>query len=124
MVAQISPARIASEPSWRNWNEGDKDCDVRLQVLGLAALAAAGLGPAVNWMAANFTGLAAGTYTYQLTGPTSFNWTNINSFLTNWTGTLVIPEESVVGAPEPMTLPPLGTGLAELRRRLNHPDPP
>lgn len=72
-----------------------------------------GLGPVVNWMAATFTGLTAGVYTYQLTGLTSANWTNINSFDTNWRGTLVIPETSV-GVPEPASLILFGVGLAAM----------
>src|SRR5687767_3202424 len=35
-----------------------------------------GLGPVVNWMSATFTGLAAGLYTYQITGMTAANWNN------------------------------------------------
>lgn len=70
-----------------------------------------GLGPVVNWMEATFTGLSAGLYTYQITGMTAANWNNVNSFNANWTGTLVIPEESV-GAPEPATMLLFGVGLA------------
>lgn len=73
-----------------------------------------GLGPVVNWMTATFTGLAAGTYTYELSGLTSQNWTNINSFQTNWRGTLEIPEDSVVGVPEPATMLLFGVGLVGL----------
>ena len=69
-----------------------------------------GLGPVVNWQGATFTGLAAGVYTYQLSGMTSANWTNVNSFETNWRGTLIIPDESV-GVPEPASLGLLGLGL-------------
>ena len=56
-----------------------------------------GLGPVVNWMTATFTGLSAGSFTYQLSGLTSANWENINSFQTNWTGTVVIPQQTVTG---------------------------
>ncbi len=74
-----------------------------------------GLGPVVNWMGATFSGLTAGTYTYQLTGMTSANWTNINSFANNWTGTLVIPESSVAAPiPEPETYAMLLAGLGLL----------
>lgn len=70
-----------------------------------------GLGPVVNWQGATFTGLAAGLYTYQLSGMTSANWTNINSFANNWTGTLFIPRQSVATVPEPGTLALFGLGL-------------
>ena len=46
------------------------------------------LGPVINWLAADFTGLVAGTYTYQITGMTAANWNNVNSFSPNWTGTI------------------------------------
>jgi hypothetical protein len=74
-----------------------------------------GLGPVTDWMVASFTGLTAGIYTYQLTGMTSQNWTNINSFTDNWTGTLEIPEESVsVAVSEPGMPAILGLGLVGL----------
>jgi hypothetical protein len=62
-----------------------------------------GLGPVVNWQQATFTGLAPGAYTYQLSGMTSANWNNINSFQDNWTGTIVISAE-VAGVPEPASI--------------------
>lgn len=81
-----------------------------------------GLGPVVEWMAASFTGLTAGVYTYQLAGLTSVNWTNVNSDASNWTGTLVIPETSISGVPDAgSTLAMLGLalgGLAAVRRKL------
>lgn len=78
-----------------------------------------GIGPVVNWMPATFTGLAAGLYTYQITGMTAVNWNNINSFEANWTGTLVIPGSST-GVPEPASTLLLGlglVGLAAVRKR-------
>jgi hypothetical protein len=47
--------------------------------------------------AATFYGLTAGIYTYQLSGMTSANWNNVNSFQDNWTGTIVIPNSSIAG---------------------------
>ena len=73
-----------------------------------------GLGPVVNWQGATFTGLTAGLYTYQLSGMTSANWNNIHSFQDNGRGTLLIPESSVVGVPEPGTLALMALGLLAL----------
>jgi PEP-CTERM motif len=70
-----------------------------------------GLGPVVNWQEVTFTGLVAGTYTYQLSGMTSANWNNINSFEDNWTGTIVI-SGTTAGVPEPGTLALAGLALA------------
>lgn len=72
-----------------------------------------GLGPAANWQELTFTGLAAGTYTYQLSGMTSANWTNINSFTNNWTGTIVI-SGATAGVPEPGSLALAGLALVGL----------
>jgi hypothetical protein len=72
-----------------------------------------GLGPVINWQELTFTGLVAGTYTYQLSGMTSANWTNINSFTNNWTGTIVI-SGTTAGTPEPGSLALAGLALAGL----------
>jgi fibronectin-binding autotransporter adhesin len=79
-----------------------------------------GLGPVANWQELTFTGLTAGTYTYQLSGMNSQNWTNINSFTNNWTGTLEISGAVSGNVPEPGSLALIGLALAGLtagRRR-------
>ena len=73
-----------------------------------------GLGSVVNWQELTFTGLLAGAYTYQLSGMNSANWTNINSFENNWTGTLTISSAVVNGVAEPGSLALLGLALAGL----------
>jgi hypothetical protein len=72
-----------------------------------------GLGAVVNWQELTFSGLVAGIYTYQLSGMTSANWTNINSQTNNWSGTLVISGETA-GVPEPGSLALVGLALAGL----------
>ena len=58
----------------------------------------------VRWQGVTFTGLAAGDYTYSVTGMNSVNFSDWNSDTANWTGTLNIPESSAGNVPEPGTL--------------------
>ena len=79
--------------------------------------------PETNWQTATFTGLAAGWYTYQITGMTAVNWADLNSNLSNWTGTLFIPGSSVVSTPDSgSALAMLGAallGFVTIRRRFS-----
>lgn len=71
--------------------------------------------PVTDWQAATFTGLTAGTYTYQLSGMTAVNWQNWNTSAFNWTGTLEITGESVNGVPDSgSTLALFGLGVLGL----------
>ncbi|MEL7186615.1 MAG: PEP-CTERM sorting domain-containing protein [Pseudomonadota bacterium] len=74
---------------------------------------AASLVP-VRWQGVTFTGLAAGTYAYTISGMNSVNWADWNSGLPNWSGTLVIPRSSVAPVSEPGFLALMGIGLAGL----------
>lgn len=66
-----------------------------------------------RWQGLTFSGLAPGTYTYQLTGMNTVNWSNWNTNTNNWTGTIVITGE-VAGVPEPASLTMLGLGAIGL----------
>ncbi len=81
-----------------------------------------GIGPVVNWQQLTFVGLTPGLYTYQLTGMTSQNWENLNSFTNNWTGTFLVsgvtagtstPDGGLTGLMLGASL----VGFAALRRR-------
>ena len=80
-----------------------------------------GLGAVTNWQELTFAGLAAGVYTYQLSGMNSVNWTNVSSGTNNWTGTFTV-SGTTAGVPEPgsMALAGLalfGVAVASRRRR-------
>jgi VPDSG-CTERM motif len=68
------------------------------------------VGVIANWQLATFTGLAAGTYTYQITGMNTVDWANYGTGDANWTGTLVIPGSSVT----PGGVPDSGSSIALL----------
>lgn len=64
------------------------------------------------WQGAQFNGLAAGTYQYQVTGMNTVHWNDWNSLTPNWTGYITITDATSQGVPEPTTLALLGLGLA------------
>jgi hypothetical protein len=80
------------------------------------------LGPVVNWQELTFTGLTTGLYTYQLSGMTSQNWENLNSFQNNWTGTFFVSGATAGNVPDGgLTALMLGAslvGFAAVRRRM------
>lgn len=59
----------------------------------------AGYAP-TSWQIATFSGLTAGTYTYQISGMYSDRWRDWNANIDNWTGTVVITSEVVNGVPD------------------------
>ncbi|MDP3070308.1 MAG: VPDSG-CTERM sorting domain-containing protein [Opitutaceae bacterium] len=75
-----------------------------------------------RWQGATFTGLAAGVYTYQITGMNTVDYSDWNTSQPNWTGTLTISGATAGGVPDGgsavflMGLSILG--LAALRRKL------
>ena len=80
-----------------------------------------GLGALIEWQELTFAGLAAGVYTYQLSGMNSASWTNVSSGSNNWTGTFTV-SGTTAGVPEPgsMALAGLalfGVAVASRRRR-------
>jgi PEP-CTERM motif len=89
-----------------SWGSGNADAYTTATDVNVASL-----GSVMNWQELTFTGLAPGVYTYQLSGMFSANWTNINSFTNDWTGTIII-SGSTAGVPEPGSLALAGLALA------------
>ncbi len=71
-----------------------------------------------SWQSATLTGLSAGNQTYSIGGMTSVHWADWNSSQANWTGTVFVPNSSVVTASEPGTLAILGLGLMGVAMRV------
>lgn len=78
-----------------------------------------GLGE-TRWQGVTFTGLAAGAYSYSISGMFSVDWADWNSGEPNWSSRVTIPDSSVGTVPEPIGTALFGIGalaLAAGRRR-------
>lgn len=73
-----------------------------------------------RWQGVTFTGLAAGAYSYSISGMFSVDWADWNSGEANWAARVIIPDSSAGTVPEPIGTALFGIGalaLAAGRRR-------
>jgi hypothetical protein len=76
-----------------------------------------GLSP-TRWQGVTVTGLSAGLQPYTITGMNSVNYADWNTSANNWTGSIFIPNSSVVSTPGTLALAGLALlGLGLVRRK-------
>jgi hypothetical protein len=72
-----------------------------------------GTGQTLNaWQGVTFSGLSAGTFTYNISGMNSASWKDWSSNTNNWTGQVTISDATVESVPEPGSLALIFLGLA------------